>query len=189
MDSLEAIAQEIRECQACVLCQSATNPVPGEGPADARVMFIGEGPGANEDRLGRPFVGASGRVLDSLLVLAGLDRSRVFIANVVKHRPPDNRDPLPAEVDACLPFLRRQIRLIKPRIVIPLGRHAAARWIPDVRITQMHGVPHTVKGFVVIPMLHPATALYQPSNRQVLEADFRALGAYITTHFPDAAVS
>lgn len=189
MDSLEAIAQEIRDCRACALCEAATNPVPGEGPVDAKVMFIGEGPGAHEDRLGRPFVGASGRVLDSLLAIAGLDRSRVFIANVVKHRPPDNRDPLPAEVDACLPFLRRQIRLIKPRIVIPLGRHAAARWIPDVRITQVHGVPHTVKGFVVIPMLHPATALYQPSNRQVLEADFHALGAYIRTQLSDAAAS
>lgn len=189
MDSLEAIAQEIRDCRACALCASATNPVPGEGPVDAKVMFIGEGPGAHEDRLGRPFVGASGRVLDGLLTVAGLNRSLVFIANVVKHRPPDNRDPLPAEVDACLPFLRRQLRLIKPQIVIPLGRHAAARWIPDVRITQVHGVPHTVKGFVVIPMLHPATALYQPSNRPVLEADFRALGEYIRTHLPDVATS
>jgi len=188
MDTLETIAQEIRDCRACALCESATNPVPGEGPVTARVMFIGEGPGAHEDRLGRPFLGASGRVLDSLLVRAGLDRTRVFIANVVKHRPPDNRDPLPAEVDACLPFLRRQIRLIKPRVVVPLGRHAAARWIPDVRITQVHGVPHIVKNVVVIPMLHPATALYQPSNRAILEADFVALGEYINTHFPDATV-
>ncbi len=188
MDTLETIAQEIRDCRACVLCESATNPVPGEGPVTARVMFIGEGPGAQEDRLGRPFVGASGRVLDSLLRCAGLDRTQVFIANVVKHRPPDNRDPLPAEVDACLPFLRRQMILIKPHIVVPLGRHAAARWIPDVRITQVHGVPHTINNVVVIPMLHPATALYQPSNRAILEADFVALGEYINTHLPDVRV-
>ncbi len=181
METLTDIAQEIAACTACALCVGATNPVPGEGNARARVMLIGEAPGAQEDRLGRPFVGASGKLLDQLLLLAGLQRADVFIANVVKHRPPENRDPLPAEIAACRPFLLRQLAVINPAFIVTLGRHAAGRWLPNSKITHIHGQPHTVGARVVVPMLHPATALYQRSNLALLEADFRALGALIRT--------
>lgn len=180
MDRLATIAHEITHCRACVLCEAATNPVPGEGPANARVMLIGEAPGEQEDRLGRPFVGRSGKLLDTLLELAGLAREQVFIANVVKHRPPANRDPLPAEIAACRHFLVRQIALIQPAVIVTLGRHAAGRWLPGIKITQAHGVVHHVGQRVVIPMLHPATALYQPSNLPLLQADFRHLGHVLT---------
>lgn len=176
---IESIAREVAECTACPLCESATRAVPGEGPADAAVMLIGEAPGAAEDRSGRPFVGASGRLLDALLQRAGLDRSHVFIANVVKHRPPENRDPTPAEIRMCQHFLMRQIAAIQPRVIVPLGRHAAKFWLPDIQISRQHGHLHHVDGRVVIPMLHPAAALYQPKNRPLMEADFENLGVHI----------
>lgn len=182
METLADIAQEIATCTACALCVGATNPVPGEGSPTAKVMLIGEAPGANEDRLGRPFVGASGKLLDQLLLLAGLQRADVFIANVVKHRPPDNRDPLPDEIAACRPFLLRQLAVINPVFIVTLGRHAAGRWLPNSKITQIHGKPHVVGHRIVVPMLHPATALYQRSNLALLEEDFRGLGALLQTH-------
>lgn len=182
METLTDIAQEIAVCTACALCVGATNPVPGEGCETARVMIIGEAPGAQEDRLGRPFVGASGKLLDKLLLLAGLQRADVFIANVVKHRPPENRDPLPEEIAACRPFLLRQIAVINPAIIVTLGRHAARRWLPDCQITQIHGQPHHVGQRIVVPMLHPATALYKRSNLALLEADFSSLGEFIRTY-------
>ena len=179
MDTLVQIAQDIAQCRACALCEQATNAVPGEGSPTARVMLIGEAPGEKEDLQGRPFVGRSGKVLDSLLQLAGLTREQVFIANVVKHRPPANRDPFPAEIAACRPFLVRQLAVINPAIIVTLGRHAAARWLPGIKITQAHGVVHHVGQRVVIPMLHPATALYQPSNMALLQADFLQLGVVL----------
>jgi len=175
-DSLALIADDIRVCRACPLCESATQAVPGSGAADARIMIIGEAPGAHEDKAGMPFVGASGKVLNKLLLVAGLDRSALFVANVVKHRPPQNRDPLPEEVLACAHFLQRQIAVIDPLVIVPLGRHAAARWIPDIKISTAHGVPQRIANYIVVPMLHPAAALYQPRNMAVLEADFQALG-------------
>ncbi|MFM2309970.1 MAG: hypothetical protein RLY87_2092 [Chloroflexota bacterium] len=176
---LESIARDITACTACPLCASATRAVPGEGPADAAVMLIGEAPGAAEDRTGRPFVGASGRLLDTLLQRAGLDRNRVYIANVVKHRPPDNRDPSPAEIQTCQHFLMRQIAAIRPRVIVPLGRHAAKFWLPDIQISLQHGQIHRVDDRTVIPMLHPAAALYQPKNRPLMEADFDGLGDFL----------
>jgi len=176
---IESIEREVTECTACPLCESATRAVPGEGPADAAVMLIGEAPGAAEDRSGRPFVGASGRLLDVLLQRAGLDRSQVFIANVVKHRPPENRDPTPAEIRMCQHFLMRQIAAIQPSVIVPLGRHAAKFWLPDIQISLQHGQVHHVDGRLVIPMLHPAAALYQPKNRPLMEADFENLGVYV----------
>jgi DNA polymerase len=143
-------------------------------------MIIGEAPGAQEDKAGMPFVGASGKVLDKLLGLAGLNRATLFIANVVKHRRPENRDPLPAEVSACAHFLQRQIAVIDPLVIVPLGRHAAARWIPSIKISTAHGIPQRIANYIVVPMLHPATALYQPRNMAVLEADFKALGELIS---------
>jgi DNA polymerase len=134
-----------------------------------------------------PFVGASGKVLDKLLHVAGVARSTVFIANVVKHRPPQNRDPLPAEVAACAQFLQRQIAVINPLLIVPLGRYAAARWIPGIKISSAHGIPQHVANYIVVPMLHPATALYQPRNMAVLEADFQALGVLYRTVLGDVA--
>ncbi len=185
-DSLALIADDIRVCRACALCESATQAVPGSGAADARLMIIGEAPGAHEDKAGMPFVGASGKVLDKLLLVAGLNRAALFIANVVKHRPPQNRDPLPAEVLACARFLQRQIAVIDPLVIVPLGRHAAARWISDIKISTAHGVPQHIANYIVVPMLHPAAALYQPRNMAVLEADFQALGELYRTVLRDA---
>lgn len=186
-DSLALIADDIRMCRACPLCESATQAVPGSGAADARLLIVGEAPGAHEDKAGLPFVGASGKVLDKLLQVAGLTRSAVFIANVVKHRPPQNRDPLPAEVFACAHFLQRQIAVIHPLVIVPLGRYAAARWIPGIKISSDHGVPQRIADYTVVPMLHPATALYQPRNMAVLEADFQALGDLYRTVLRDVA--
>jgi DNA polymerase len=186
-DSLAFIADDIRTCRACPLCESATQSVPGSGATDARLLIIGEAPGAHEDKAGMPFVGASGKVLDKLLHVAGVARSTVFIANVVKHRPPQNRDPLPAEVAACAQFLQRQIAVINPLLIVPLGRYAAARWIPGIKISSAHGIPQHVANYIVVPMLHPATALYQPRNMAVLEADFQALGVLYRTVLGDVA--
>lgn len=180
-DSLALIADDIRGCRACSLCESATQAVPGSGAPDARLLIIGEAPGAHEDAAGMPFVGASGKVLDKLLLLAGLNRDTLFIANVVKHRPPQNRDPLPAEVHACASFLQRQIAVINPLFIVPLGRHAAARWIPHIKISAAHGVPQHIANHIVVPMFHPAAALYQPRNMAALETDFLLLGELYRT--------
>ncbi|MFM2033024.1 MAG: hypothetical protein RLZZ297_1789 [Chloroflexota bacterium] len=179
MSRLAEIARRIDACRACALCTSATHAVPGEGPADAAVMLVGEAPGAAEDRSGRPFVGASGRVLDGLLQRAGLSRGQVFIANVVKHRPPENRDPTPVEIHACRPFLEQQIAVIAPLVIVPLGRHAARHWLPDIRIGSDHGVPQRVADRLIVPMLHPAAGLYQPRNMPLLQADFERLGVLL----------
>ena len=179
MTRIEHIAQDIALCRACPLCETATQPVPGEGPADAAVMLVGEAPGAAEDKSGRPFVGASGRVLDALLLRAGLSRADVFIANVVKHRPPENRDPTPLEIQTCRPFLQRQIDAINPRVIVPLGRHAARHWIPGVQISADHGVVVWVDGRAIVPMLHPAAGLYQPRNMVLLQTDFERLGEFL----------
>lgn len=181
---LDAVAQRIAQCRACPLCEAATQAVPGEGPADATVMLVGEAPGAAEDRSGRPFVGASGRVLDTLLQRAGLSRGQVFIANVVKHRPPENRDPSPPEIQACRPFLDDQIAALNPRVIVPLGRHAARHWIPAIQISTDHGLVAWVGGRAIIPMLHPAAGLYQPRNMPLLQHDFEQLGAFLRTSHP-----
>ncbi|MCS6937982.1 MAG: uracil-DNA glycosylase [Roseiflexaceae bacterium] len=176
---LQQIANEVRACTACRLHQSAMRAVPGEGPADAKVMFIGEAPGLNEDRQGRPFVGAAGQFLEELLGLAGLRRSEVFIANVIKHRPPNNRDPEPDEIAACSQFLDRQIAALNPLVIVTLGRFSMARWFPGEKISRIHGQPRWVDGRMIIPMMHPAAALHQPQYRALIEADFRKLPEFI----------
>jgi DNA polymerase len=138
-------------------------------------MFIGEAPGFNEDRQGRPFVGAAGQFLEELLGLAGLRRGDVFIANVVKHRPPNNRDPEPDEMAACAGFLDRQIAAIDPPVIVTLGRFSMGRWFPGERIMRIHGQPRWIDNRLIVPMLHPAAALHQPQNRPLIEADFRKL--------------
>jgi len=172
VSELDEIAAEIRTCTACLLHRGRTNTVPGEGPEDAQIMFIGEGPGFHEDQQGRPFVGAAGRFLEELLASINLSREQVYITNVIKCRPPANRDPLPEEIAACSPFLDRQLAAIRPRLVVTLGRFSMARFFPQARISKVHGQPHRVGGLVCLPMYHPAAALHQPSLRQVVQDDF-----------------
>ena len=175
MDDLKQVAGEVRVCKLCGLASGRKNSVPGEGPANAEVMLIGEGPGFHEDQQGRPFVGPSGEFLTQLLASAGFKRSEVFIANVVKCRPPGNRDPLPEEISACGAYLERQIALINPKIIITLGRFSMARWFPGDKISAIHGRARRFDGRIVVAMYHPAAALHQPALRDTLEDDFRRL--------------
>ncbi|NJP06491.1 MAG: uracil-DNA glycosylase [Chloroflexaceae bacterium] len=178
---LTLIADEIRQCTLCQLHRSRTNAVPGEGPADARIVLIGEGPGYHEDRQGRPFVGPSGQFLTELLVLAQIEREDVFLANVIKCRAPQNRDPTPDEIQTCAStYLFRQIELLNPEIIVTLGRFSMALYLPAAKISHVHGKPHRVGQRLIVPMLHPAAALHQPNNRPLIEADFRQLGAILT---------
>lgn len=172
---LDEIAAEIRVCTRCELHRTRTNSVPGEGPADARIMFIGEAPGWNEDQQGRPFVGAAGKFLEELLAAAGLKRSEVFITNVVKSRPPGNRDPLPDEIAACAPFLQRQIDAIDPDVIVTLGRFSMAKWFPGERISRIHGQPKRDGKRLIVPMYHPAAALHQQALKATILEDFAKL--------------
>lgn len=172
---LETIAAEIHECTSCELCQGRTRAVPGVGPATAKVLLVGEGPGWHEDQQGLPFVGNSGKYLSELLIKAGLSRDEVFITNVVKCRPPGNRDPLPDEIAACARFLDRQIAALDPWVVITLGRFSMSRWFPGERISKIHGTQKRIGNRVVIPMYHPAAALHQGSLRPTIEEDFARL--------------
>ena len=174
-EALAQIADEIRACSRCELHKTRTKSVPGEGPADARIMLIGEAPGWNEDQQGRPFVGAAGKFLEELLASAGMTREQVFITNVVKSRPPGNRDPLPDEIAACAPFLERQIEVIDPDVVVTLGRFSMARWFPGERISRIHGQPKRVGRRLIVPMYHPAAALHQQSLRATIQEDFGRL--------------
>ena len=149
--------------------------MPGDGPETAAIMFIGEGPGFHEDRQGLPFVGAAGQFLNELLQSIGLRRTDVYITNVVKCRPPGNRDPQPAEIEACREFLDRQIALIKPKVIVTLGRFSMARAFPGEKISAIHGKPRKVGEIVYVPMFHPAAALHQPALRKTVEEDFAKL--------------
>ena len=171
MSDLELLAAEIGKCTRCPLHQGRTKSVPGEGPQDAEIMFIGEAPGFHEDQQGRPFVGASGRFLEELLESIGLTRDDVFIANVIKCRPPGNRDPLPDEIKACKPLLDQQLELIQPKLVVTLGRFSMARAFPKARISRIHGQPRKIGGVLYYPMYHPAAALHQPSLRSIIKED------------------
>jgi uracil-DNA glycosylase len=171
-DSLEIIASEVRVCLRCPLGKGRTHAVPGEGPANARIMFIGEGPGYHEDMQGRPFVGASGQYLEELLAGIHLRRKDVFIANVVKCRPPGNRDPEPVELTACRDYLDRQIALIQPEVIVTLGRFSMQRYFPGQSITRIHGQPKRVGDVYYLPLLHPAAALRNPEWRQQMVNDF-----------------
>ncbi|MBI5104147.1 MAG: uracil-DNA glycosylase [Solirubrobacterales bacterium] len=150
--------------------------VPGEGPATASVVIVGEAPGAKEDQQGRPFVGNAGRLLDKLLAEAGMERDDVYITNVVKARPPGNRDPRKDEVAHHWPWLERQLELIRPALLVPLGRHALARFAPEARISEVHGTVLEAEGRRLFPLYHPAAALHNPGLREQLVEDARALG-------------
>lgn len=175
MSELLQLSEVIRRCTGCDLSKTRTHAVPGEGPERAAIMLIGEAPGFNEDRTGRPFVGAAGQFLEKLLALAGLRRQDVYITNVVKCRPPNNRDPLPGEIEACKQYLDCQIALIQPRVIVTLGRYSMARWFPGASISRIHGQPRVVDGITVVPMFHPAAALHQERYRALIEADFKRL--------------
>jgi uracil-DNA glycosylase family 4 len=169
--TLEDIARQVTACRNCDLCRTRHKAVPGEGPATAKIVFIGEAPGWNENQQGRPFVGAAGQFLTELLASIGLKRQDVYITNVVKCQPPGNRDPLPDEIAACGQYLDAQLALLKPKMVVTLGRYSMARWFPNARISQIHGQPRKLDGVVYFPMYHPAAALHQPSLRAIVEAD------------------
>ena len=172
---LAQVAQEVAQCARCELHRTRKQAVPGEGPADTEIMLIGEGPGFHENEQGRPFVGAAGQFLDELLAQAGLKRSDVWIGNVVKCRPPGNRDPLAEELSACDDYLEQQIKAINPKIIITLGRFSMAKFMPGVKISAQHGKMRKVGNRFVIPMYHPAAALHQPKWRPQILADFSKL--------------
>jgi DNA polymerase len=172
---LEQVVQQIRQCQRCRLYQDATLAVPGEGPAHADIMFVGEGPGFHEDQQGRPFVGAAGHFLDELLASINMTRKDVYITNVIKHRPPGNRDPLPDELAACRPWLDLQIELIQPKLIVTLGRFSMQLAFSGVSISRIHGTPKKVGDIVYYPMFHPAAALHQPRYRTLVEQDMQRI--------------
>jgi uracil-DNA glycosylase len=172
---LYELREGIEACTRCELFRSAEHAVPGEGNPNARIMLIGEAPGWHEDKQGKPFVGNSGKFLTELLGSAGLDREDVFITNVVKHRPPGNRDPLPDEITACSHWLEQQIEAIDPDVIVTLGRFSMAKYFPGERITKIHGQAKEVGGRYIVPMFHPAAALHNGSLRPEIEADFQKL--------------
>ena len=174
-DTLKQVAEEVSICTQCTLAGTRKLAVPGEGPATAQVMLIGEGPGFHENEQGRPFVGAAGKFLDELLAKGGFKCSEVFITNVVKCRPQDNRDPLPEDLSACAGFLDRQIAIINPLVIITLGRFSMAKYFENVRISEVHGQPKWIGSRFIIPMFHPAAALHQPKYRPMLQEDFSHL--------------
>ncbi|MGQ9459685.1 MAG: type-4 uracil-DNA glycosylase [Candidatus Bathyarchaeaceae archaeon] len=186
LDTMKTIEAEVRSCSKCQLWKHRKNAVPGEGNIDATVMFVGEAPGYWEDVKGKPFVGAAGKLLDEMLSEVGFSRGEVYITNVVKCRPPENRDPLPSEIETCTPYLDRQIRIIEPRFIVTLGRHAASHILPKAgfetgSITEIHGRVYEanllgLKVFI-IPMYHPAAALYNAKYKDELNRDFQLLKA------------
>jgi uracil-DNA glycosylase len=173
--SLEEVALAVAGCVACPLAKTRLKTVPGDGPATADIMFIGEAPGYHENQQGRPFVGPAGQLLDELLASIGLKRPDVFIANVVKCRPPANRDPQPEEIAACSEYLDAQIAIIKPKVIVTLGRYSMARFFPGESISKIHGVARQHGGITCFAMYHPAAALHQPTLRQTLFRDMAKL--------------
>lgn len=174
--NLEKLAKQIKVCTRCELHRSRTEAVPGEGPTHAEILFIGEGPGAREDKQGRPFIGASGKFLDQLLEQAGVTRAEVWITNVVKCRPPGNRDPFADEVEICTGnYLYKQIEIVNPSILVTLGRYSMGLFLKGAKITQIHGQMQKVGDRFVIPMFHPAAALHQQSLKSTIMADFAYL--------------
>ncbi len=172
-ESLKVIEQSILDNNVCPeLANQATQLVFGDGNEDAELLFIGEAPGKNEDIKGLPFVGSAGKFLDEMLESIKLRRSDVYITNIVKYRPPDNRDPSPNEKSAFLPYLQARIEVIQPKLVIPLGRHSMNCFLPDLQISKAHGQLKTIKGQAYLPLYHPAAALYNGSMRKILIEDF-----------------
>ncbi|HJW90154.1 MAG TPA: uracil-DNA glycosylase [Anaerolineales bacterium] len=175
-DLLIAVAKEVAVCTRCQLHHSRKRSVPGEGPANTEIMFIGEGPGFHENEQGRPFVGAAGKLLEELLGKIDMKREQVYITNVVKCRPPGNRDPNSEEVETCTSlYLDKQIQAINPRVIVTLGRYSMGLFLPNAKISHVHGQAAQVKGRLIVPMYHPAAALHQQSLKPVIESDFAKL--------------
>jgi uracil-DNA glycosylase len=176
-DRLAEIAERIEADKSLEIARNATHSVPGEGNPDADIVFVGEAPGQKEDLTGQPFVGAAGKFLEEMLGSINLTRSDVFITNTVKWRPPDNRDPLPDEIQACWEYLQEQLAVIDPKLIVTLGKHALERFLPGQRISQIHGQPKRRDGQVYLPLYHPAAALYNGSMRAQLIGDFSKIPA------------
>ncbi len=174
-ETLKEIAAEVSTCSKCDLCKGRIKAVPGEGDPRTKILFIGEGPGYHEDKQGRPFVGPSGQLLEDLLKNIGLKRSDVFITNVVKCRPPENRDPLPAEISACNDYLDRQIAALQPKVIVTLGRISMSKFFGGEKISAIHGRPRKMNGYICIPMFHPAAALRTESYKIALREDFKKI--------------
>ena len=174
-DQLEEVKARIKNNNNLPLKQGATNLVFGEGNAHSKIVFIGEAPGFHEDRLGRPFVGNAGNLLDRLLAIAGFKREEIYITNLIKYRPPENRDPEPKEIAAFLPYLVSQLEIINPKFVVTLGRFSMNFFLPKAKISTCHGQANTVNGRIVIPMFHPAAALRSASVMSAVETDFGKL--------------
>ena len=177
---MQELEEKINVCRDCRLCESRTKAVPGSGSYGAKIVFIGEGPGKEEDLQGKPFVGAAGKFLNTMLKEIGWKREDVFITNVVKCRPPNNRDPLSDEVANCFKYLDTQLKFIKPALIVTLGRHSMERFLPGYKISEIHGQPKRVQGIfteqqVIFPLYHPAAALYNPALRATLIADMKKL--------------
>ena len=181
MSDYEMLVQQIHDCTRCTLSQKRTTAVPGEGNLAADIVFIGEGPGFHEDQQGRPFVGPAGKLLEELLKSIGLDRQDVYIANMVKCRPPNNRDPLPGEIQACRSHLDKHLELIGPKVVVTLGRYSFSKFFPDTPIGKARGRPRNWNGLVIYPVYHPAAALRNGSLRSTLEEDFSALPSIVAS--------
>jgi uracil-DNA glycosylase family 4 len=171
MSALTELYEEIKNCHQCEIARYRTNAVPGEGAEDADIMFIGEAPGWHEDQQGRPFVGPAGKFLGELLGLIGLKREQVYITNVIKTRPLQNRDPLPQEIVNCRPWLDRQIEIIRPKMIVTLGRYSMALFFPGKSISKIHGTAEKRDGIIYYAMYHPAAALHQQSLRETIKAD------------------
>lgn len=176
---LQSFHASIADCKKCRLCENRTQVVPGSGNPHADIMFIGEAPGKNEDLQGIPFIGAAGKFLNEMLETIGLKREDIFIANTVKCRPPNNRDPLPDEIATCLPYLKEQILLIKPKIIVTLGRFSLNLFFPDAQISKVHGQILTKDSLKVLSLYHPAAALYNGGMRETLKQDFQILKNFI----------
>ncbi|MBU0766824.1 uracil-DNA glycosylase [Patescibacteria group bacterium] len=177
--TIPILQEKLKEWQGCELSKNA-NPVLGEGNPNADIMFIGEAPGQKEDELGRPFVGAAGKFLDELIESIGFKREDVYISNVVKYRPPENRDPLPEEKEQCMPWLMLEIDLIKPKVIVPLGRHALLHFFTKLSISSSHGKPQKMTDdLTIFPIYHPAAALHNGNLRQALFDDFAALKKFL----------
>lgn len=172
MTELEKISKEISACTKCELCKSAIQAVPGSGNPNAKIVFIGEAPGFYEDQQGVPFVGRSGKLLDFLLGQIKLSRDDVWIGNIIKHRPPDNRDPSPDEISTCKAFLTRQLEAINPKVIITLGRFSMNYFLPNATISLAHGKPHQLGKYTLYPLYHPAAGLRNPSMKRQLIEDF-----------------
>ena len=179
-EQLKKLNEKMAACSKCILRPGCKNVVPGEGSAEAKIIFIGEGPGQKEDESGRPFVGAAGKFLDQMLEIIGFKREEIYIANVVKCRPPGNRDPLPEEAAACRPWLSEQLKIIRPKLVVTLGKHSLERFLPGQKISRIHGkalrreMPETGKQ-VFYALYHPAAALYNGGMRNILIEDFKRI--------------